>query len=404
MNLTLAQPALRAMLLAAQGLLEPPAEAPTKVAVLDTVRRMGVLQIDTIHIVARSPYLVLWSRLGDYRPAWLDELLAEGSLFEYWSHAACFLPIEDYALYRPTMFSKREPGANWHRWRSQNEAVVRQIHDHVREQGAVRSSAFARTDGKSGTWWSWKPAKMALECLFYQGELMIARRENFQRIYDLHERVLPGWSDANLPTPEAIRRTFLLRAVRALGAVPARWATDYYRQPRRRIAHELAEIARSGDLLAAKVEGWDEPVYIHPDHAELARRAADGELRPTVTTLLSPFDPVVWDRDRAVGLFDFFYRIEVYTPAAKRAYGYFTMPILHRGRLVGRLDPKAHRGKGVFEVKGIHLEPGVPITDELSGELAQAIRRCARWHSTPAVELGATEPPALADALRPYLA
>jgi uncharacterized protein YcaQ len=397
--LELTRDAARAALLAAQGLGAPPPPAQ-KGDVLAAIRRMGALQIDTIHIVARSPYFVLWSRLGAYEPRWLDELLAEGAIFEYWAHAACFLPIEDFALYRRRMLASRSPDDRWGRWGGQHPELVEQVLERVRANGPVRSANFARTDGRAGSWWDWKPEKLVLEMLFQQGVLMIARRENFQRIYDLQERVLPGWDDGALPSPDEVRRRQLLATVRALGVAPARWVPDYFRLPKKGVAAQLAALAAAGELVPVQVTGWDGPAYVHPENLPLVERAATGELRPTVTTLLSPFDPVVWDRARALELFDFHYRIEVYTPAARRAYGYFTLPILHRGQIVGRLDPKAHRDRGVFEVKALHLEPWAAVDDALVAGLAGALRDCAAWHGTPELAIGASDPPELAGALR----
>lgn len=398
----LSQDAARAMLLAAQGMLVPPTRPATKADVLATIRRMGALQIDTIQVVARSPYFVLWSRLGAYVPGWLDELLAEGALFEYWSHAACFLPIESFARYRARMLEKRSPVGRWEVWAAEHAAVIERVHARVREHGPVRSSEFER-EGRGGPWWDWKPEKAALELLFEQGYLMIARRENFQRIYDLQERVLPGWDDALTLPPAEVRRQLLLDGVRCLGLAPARWVPDYYRLSKQRVVAELQGLAREGLLLTVGVTGWSEPGYVHPANLPLLERAAAGELVPTATSLLSPFDPIVWDRARALELFEFHYRIEVYTPAAQRAYGYFTLPILHRGRIVGRLDPKAHRAQGVFELRNIHLEPWVPVTPELLADLAATVAACAAWHATPEVRVLRSDPPELAEALRAAL-
>ena len=400
-EIKLTKPAARALHLAAQQMLGPPRRRAAKADVLAAIRRMGMLQIDTISVVARSPYLVLWSRLGDYQPAWLDELLAEGALFEYWAHEACFLPIEDYGLYRHRM---RDPEAmGWKysaTWMRERAAEVGALLAHVRANGPVRSSDFERSDGKAGGWWEWKPEKRSLEVLFTAGELMIARRHNFQRIYDLAERVHPTWRDEHTPPLDAVRRNFVLRAVRALGLATAAWIPDYHRT--RRPHPDPAALAEEGLLLRARVEGWDEPVYIHPDHADLARRAADGELKPSLTTLLSPFDPIVWDRRRALELFGFDYRLECYTPAAKRQYGYFSLPILRRGALVGRVDAKAHRKAGRFELRSIVLEAGVRPSERLARDVAAAVERCARWHACPQVLLSWATPEAfgalLADA------
>jgi uncharacterized protein YcaQ len=157
---------------------------------------MGALQIDTINVVARSPYLVLWSRLGAYDPKWLDELLTEGAIFEYWSHEACFLPVEDFALYRHRMLNAESLGWKYSRaWVEAHRAEIERLLEYIRERGPVRSIDFERRDGKAGGWWEWKTEKRALETLFTAGELMIARRQNFQRVYDLRERVLPSWDD-----------------------------------------------------------------------------------------------------------------------------------------------------------------------------------------------------------------
>ncbi|MGI4717399.1 MAG: winged helix-turn-helix domain-containing protein [Janthinobacterium lividum] len=390
-------PAARALHLAAQEMLAPPRRRAVKADVLAAIRRMGMLQIDTISVVARSPYLVLWSRLGDYEPAWLDELLAEGSLFEYWAHEACFLPIEDYGLYRHRMLDPEAMGWKYSAsWMRERAAEVAALLEHVRATGPVRSSDFERQigkdGGKAGGWWEWKPEKRSLEVLFTAGELMIARRHNFQRVYDLAGRVHPGWRDEHMPPLDQVRRTFVLHAVRALGLARAAWIPDYHRT--RRPHPDPEALAAEGLLLRARVEGWKEPVYIHPDHAGLARRAAQGALAPSLTTLLSPFDPIVWDRRRALELFGFDYRLECYTPAAKRQYGYFTLPILRRGALVGRVDAKAHRKTGEFALRSIVMEPGVRLSERLVRDVGAAVERCARWHGCPRVRVGHAAPEA----------
>jgi uncharacterized protein YcaQ len=389
--------AARALMLAAQGLHERPPAPATKADVLDTIRRMGVLQIDSISVIARSPYLVLWSRIGSYEPSWLDELLEEGKLFEYWAHAACFIPAEDFNLYRQKMAEQEREGAGL--WLTDHSETVERILHRVKTGGAVRAADFERSDGRKGTWWDRKPEKVALEVLFNAGLLMIARRENFQRIYDLRERVMPGWGDTETLSNEEIRREMALKAVKSLGVALPKWVPDYFRIPKKGIITVLEDLEREGDLLRARIEGWDEPAFVHRDHRGLAEQAASGELRPTLTTLLSPFDPLVWDRARARELFGFDYRIEVYTPMEKRRYGYFTTPILNRGELIGRLDPKAHRKDGVLEVKAIHLEPGVQLTDERVTDLRETLRECAEWHRTPDVVVRRSDPPEIAPVL-----
>lgn len=393
--------AARTLHLAAQGLLTPPRRKAVKADVLDAIRRMAQLQIDTIHVVARSPYLVLFSRLGAYPPSWLDEHLAEGRLFEYWSHEACFVPIEDYGLLRHKMLDPTGMGwkyaADWHE--RHREAIDRLL-EHIRANGPVRSADFAREAGKGNGWWDWKPEKRHLEVLFAIGRLMVAERRNFQRVYDLTERVLPDWDDArDLPPVASVTPDLLRRTCRALGIARADWVADYYRLPRRPYRDELHALADAGELIPVQVEGWKQDSFVHRDYAPILDDAASGKLTSTVTTVLSPFDPVVWDRKRAAALFDFDYVIECYTPAEKRKYGYFVLPLLSRGRLVGRVDAKAHRTTGVFELKALHLEPGVRFSARLAGDLRRALQRCADWHGTPHLEIGAA-PAQWLDALR----
>ncbi|HEX8922041.1 MAG TPA: crosslink repair DNA glycosylase YcaQ family protein, partial [Pyrinomonadaceae bacterium] len=259
---------------------------------------------------------------------------------------------------------------------------------------------FVRTDGKRAGWWEWKPEKRALEMLFTAGELMIARRDKFQRIYDLRERVLPSWDDAGLPSQDETNRTLALKAVRALGITRAPWVADYFRSDKRATTALVPVLADEGHLLRVRVEGWKEEAYVHPDNLKMIEAAASGKLRPRLTTLLSPFDPLVWDRARARAMFDFDYRIECYTPANKRIYGYFTLPILRRGALIGRLDAKAHRKEKFFELKALYLEPGVAASDEVAADIANALLEIAAWHQTPEVKVRRAKPTKLLPLIR----
>jgi uncharacterized protein len=385
----------RNLMLAAQGLAKPPKRPAKKKDVLAAIRRMRVLQIDTINVVARSPYLVLWSRLGDFTPAWLDELLAEGALFEYVSHAMCFPPIEDYPLYRRSMLDGPRGWSTVVPWTRKHTKLVKHVMDRIRQVGGLRSADFETDQKRAGAWWYWKDEKIALECEFILGELMIARRQAFQRVYDLRSRVLPGWDDGpnaeKVPTREDVLQALTLRAVEALGVALAAWVPDYFGLPKTGNTRRLEAFADDGRLERVEIEGLAGPAYRHP-----AAVAVD---QANVTTLLSPFDPLVWDRKRLKDLFGFDYKIECYTPAPKRRFGYFTLPILHRGALVGRLDPKAHRALGHFEVKALALEPGVVPSDELVAGLAAALRRLAAWHGTPELIIRRSEPADLADRL-----
>lgn len=406
--LTLSQ--ARVLQLAAQGLLQAPRRRARREDLIATIQRMRLLQIDSIHVVARSPYLVLYARLGDYPQVWLEEALESGRIAESWAHEACFVTAADIGLHlawRAQVESHHWADKHAARTRDANLEDMHALLERVRESGPVRASDFERADRGVSGWWQWKPEKRWLEAWFASGELMVTRRERFQRVYDLAERVLakldPPLDDSRAGlSREAIRRHFILDSVRALGIAQARWIADYFRLKPAVDESELAPLVSSGDLLRVQVAGWDNAAFVHRDHAGWLESAREGRLRATHTALLSPFDPLVWDRARVREMFDFDYTIECYVPAAKRRYGYYVLPILHRGRLIGRLDAKAHRAEGVFEVKALFLEEGVVPTERMLAEVAQAIAAMAVWHGTPKVRLGRCRPAQLASVLRSH--
>lgn len=397
----LSRQAARSMMLAAQGLLTPLQEPASKQHVLDCIRRMGVLQIDTIHIVARSPYLVLFSRLGDYQPSWLDELEAEGALFEYWAHAACFIPVEDYPLFRRLMLSGSHPNYISPEWLAEQQATIEQVYQRIQNEGPLRSVDFKQTK-RPGLWWNWKDEKRILEHLFNQGDLMIARREKFQRVYDLRQRVLPEWRDNQAPQMEEVQRALVKRSVFCVGLARPEWVADYYRLPKTGLATLLKTLVASGQLILTEVEGFNDPLYVHPDNVWLYEQALADSLKPTLTTLLSPFDPLVWDRARARQLFNFDYAIESYLPAVKRRYGYYCLPILQQGQLLGRLDAKAYRSDRIFEVRALYLEAGIELDESQVEDLANALQRCANWHNCPQVKITGSNPEPLSERLNQF--
>jgi hypothetical protein len=333
----------------------------------------------------------------------LDGLLAEHRIFEHWSHAACFLDVEDYPAYRRMMLDRQRQGAkHWFAWLEAHAPDTERVLQHLREGGPVRSADFERPEGRKGNgWWDWKEEKLALEMLLLRGDVMVTTRRNFQRIYDLRERVLPDWDDSMAMASEDAHRHLMLAAVKALGVGRADWLRDYVRSlaiPIQAVRRRLQAMATDGELLEVAVDGWKTHGYVHPANLGLVDGTDAPPSRP-VTAILSPFDPIVRDRERALELFGFDYRIECYTPAPKRRYGYFTLPILHGERLVGRLDAKAHRAAGVFEVKSIHMEPDAGIDDELVAGLRDTLHRLAAWHGTPEVVVRGVNVAGLADAL-----
>lgn len=264
---TISLTAARALHLAAQGLLSPLKRQARPDDVVSAIQRMGLLQIDTISVVARSPYLVLFSRLGTYQPEWLEQALAGRKLFEYWAHEACFLPIEDFGLLRHRMLAPHDMGWKYSAdWVQQHQAAMDNLLRHIEQQGPVRSADFsAEKKGNSG-WWDWKPEKRHLEILFTAGKLMVAERRNFHRVYDLTERLLPAWDDARHALPaERARRQMLHRTCRYLGIFRAEWLADYYRLKRVAPKALLAELQAQGEISPVQVEGLEGQFYVHED-------------------------------------------------------------------------------------------------------------------------------------------
>lgn len=392
---TLSVQQARLLHLHAQGLLHKPAAVATPAALERAIARMQMLQIDTIHVVARSPYLTLFARVGAYPQAWLDDLLEQGRVAECWAHEASFVPSLDYPLHRACQAMRPQHWAQKHARRAyaDHPRAMDELLVHVGQHGEVRAADFERAPAGAGGWWQWKPEKRWLEAWFAMGELMVARRERFQRVYDLRERVLAKHPCAveKRYNAQNARREAIVRSVCALGIAQTCWIGDYFRLTRVTAA-EVEALVASGQLLRVNVSGWDAPGFVCAQAVQTVQLASQGRLRATHTTLLSPFDPLVWDRARVQAMFDFEYRLECYVPAAKRKFGYFVLPILHRGRLIGRLDAKAHRAEGRFEVKALCMQPGVQPEAGSVRDVARAVASCAAWHGTPKVTFARTQP------------
>jgi len=382
-------------MLASLGLSASPRYKAGKEDLLTAIRQIHNLQIDTISVVARAHQHILWSRLGNYATNWLEELHAEGQLFEYFSHAVCLLPIEDYPLFRALMLEKFIGWSNIQSWGNENAAILDEILNHIHENGAVRSSDF-KSKQSHGTWWDWKVEKVALEHLYYRGDLMIARRESFQRVYDLRERVLPAWDDTQTPAYPAAVLELTRKAIKALGIASLTWSASYFYQKKTETAAAIEQLLAEGVIFPVQIEGVKGgPFFIHAQNQPLIEAALAGQLRATHTTILSPFDPLVSDRGRARDLFDFDYSIGCYTPAPKRKFGYFVLPILHRGQLIGRLDAKAWRKEGRLQVISLYLAPGVRVSAGLTKALAKTLRSYANWQGLSSVTIDRADPEAL---------
>ncbi len=396
---TLSAAQARRIALAAQGFADPrPGGAPDRRHLRRVLARTGLVQIDSVNVLQRAHYVPLYSRLGPYRTELLDAAAYRKprELFEYWGHEASYLPVGLHPYFRWRM-------ADGHAWGGvtrlarEQPSLLRWVLEEVRAKGPVTAGELeADAPRRTDNWgWNWSDAKKALEWLFWRGEVLVSRRNSgFARLYDLPERVLPAEVlAAPTPAPADAMRELVRVAGTALGVATEADLRDYFRLPVAGARQAVRELIEAGELSPVEVDGWRQPAYLHRD-ARLPRwiRAA---------TLLSPFDPVIWRRERVERVFGFTYRIEIYTPAARRVYGYYVLPFLLGDRLVARVDLKADRVAGVLRVPGAWAEPAAP--PDAPELLAAELHRLAGWLGLSAVaapERGDD----LADALRELLA
>lgn len=347
-------------------------------ALADLVRQLGVVQIDSVNVLIRSHYLPIFSRRGAYPCALLEHTAYDQRLlFEYWGHEASFLPVELYPLFRWRMDDARSGAGTWGRLRryaTSHKSLVAAAIEQIRERGALGASELTGAGKSKGSWWGWSQGKEILEWLFWIGDVTTARRRNFERLYDLTERVLPE-SVRALPVPsrEQAQRELMLIGARAMGVATARDLRDYYRLPAKDAAARLNELVEQGQLLPVAVEGWKHQGYLHRE-AKIPRPAQAAE----VAALLSPFDSLIWERQRTERLFDFHFRLEIYTPIHKRLHGYYVLPLLLGDRIVGRVDLKSDRQSGRLQVKGGSVEPGVTARQVVE-PLARLLSELTQW-------------------------
>lgn len=356
------------------------------------------VQLDSVNAVARTHELVPFSRLGPYDPAELRRVVyGERVMFEYWGHAMSWVPMAEYRYFLPRMERRRtEPRGWWGDVRARYPELYPAVLERIRSEGPLGTSAFEDPRDGRGSWWDLKPAKLVLEDLFDQGILMVAdRRSGFQRVYDLAERVLPPGLDLSRPSDDAAARHLLLRAARALGVGTARDLADYFRLRLTEANRALRDLLEARSVVSAAVEGWKETAYAPPEL--LGRSPRRPRHRPM---LLSPFDPLVWERSRALRLFGFEYRIEIYTPEPKRRYGYYVLPLLADGRLIGRVDARNDRAGRTLNVPAAYLEPEFGRHEAAPMAMATALGDLARFLRAERIIVGRTEPARLLEPLR----
>lgn len=336
------------------------------------IARMGVLQIDSVNVFARSHYMPLFSRLGSYDPAALDRIVfrrRRPTHIEYLAHEAAFMPIADWPLWGFRREAVRARSGRWGGWALENADVVDRVRAELGERGPLKPSEILSVErqARGGPWWDWDHVKRALEYLWGIGEVTIAGRDGFERVYGLASAVLPAEVLFDLPREEAIHE-LVRRAARAHGVATIADLDDYYRiRDQRAVRAAVDSLVVSGELSPIAVEGWNRPAWIHRD-ARVPRAISQ-------TALLTPFDPVVWFRDRAERVFDFAYRIEIYVPGPKRRHGYYSLPLLVDDRIAGRIDLKADRAAGILRVQSAWWEHGGADPARVAVEL----RRAAEW-------------------------
>ena len=362
---------LRRIALNQQGLLKADSFGRGKLATLRAIEHIGYVQIDTISVVERAHHHVLWSRVSNYTPKFLDQLVKQRKLFEYWFHAASWLPMRDYRFALPRM-NKINGERGW--FVNCDKKLIRLILERVREEGPLRARDFEDTRKGKKEWWDWKPAKQALEQLFMQGELMVGGREGFQKVYDLPERVLPDWVDTREPGMEEYASHLIDTSLRAHGFATQK-TISYLRKGqvlREAIREQLQLRIDAGSITTVALK---DSSLVYADAELLETRAPRSS---AIVRILSPFDNAVIQRQRGRDLFDFDYQIECYLPQPKRQFGYFCLPVLYRDRFVGRIDCKAHRKQKRLEVKSVHIEH--QIDDEFGEALDIAMQSFAAFN------------------------
>jgi uncharacterized protein len=364
----------RRVALAAQGFANGRPARPDGRALGRVLKDVGLLQIDSVNVLARGHYLTLFGRLGPYPLELVDKAAwyAPRRLFEYWGHEASLLPVTTQPLLRWRMQRAHDDAwGSMRRVAKERPELVERVLAEVGERGPVAASEVEEVGSRRGEpWWSWSDTKRAFEFLFWSGLITSARRRNFERLYDLSERVLPRVVvTAPTPEPEDAQRELVRIAARSLGVAAERDLRDYFRLPLAETRARVADLVDAGELLPVNVEGWKTPAYLW--HGTSVPRRVDAR------ALIGPFDSLIWERSRVERLFGFRYRIEIYVPAPKRVHGYYVLPFLLGDRLVARVDLKADRPAGELRVRGAHAEPDAPPAT--AAALTEELRAMAGW-------------------------
>lgn len=393
---TLSAAEARRLAITAQGLTRPkPRTTPGRAHLKRVLDHVGLIQIDSVNVLTRSHYLPVFARLGDY-PQTLLEDAAWGprrTLFEYWGHEASLIPVEMQPLFRWRMEEARRGEGVWsgvRKYGEENQPFIREVLKEVERRGPISSGELENAGKAKGGWWGWSDGKRAMEWLFWAGLITTKTRRGFERLYDLPERALPrAVIEAPRPGKDEAQRELIRVAARAMGVATEQDLRDYFRMGVADTRERVAELVETGDLEPVAVKGWRNPGYLGPD--------ARAPSRVRTSALLSPFDSLVWRRERTERMFGFRYRLEIYTPAEKRVFGYYVLPWLLNDRIAARVDLKSDRATGRLLVKAAHAEEGERAA-EIAGPLLADLRAMAGWLGLGEVAVEGGEP--LAGALR----
>jgi uncharacterized protein len=377
---------LRRLALAAQGLLQAQPYGRGLAGARKAISHLGYVQVDTISVVQRAHHHVLHSRVPGFKPAMTNQMLREGDIFEYWAHAAAFLPIADFRFSLPYKHAIKSGQTHW--YRNPDKTLMGELLARIRSDGPLRSRDVESSTRKQTGWWDWKPAKKALEQLYMQGDLMVCDREGFQKTYDLTERVLPSHVNSQMPTLEEFAQHLVDQQLRCHGFASLKGLTYQRRNPalRKAVKTLLEERLLQGDLERVEVSGGETFVLESGVLEQPLPRLKNRML------ILSPFDNSVIQRERLRAVFQYDYQLECYVPEAKRQYGYFCLPLLYRDAFIGRMDCKAHRKTRHLQIKLLHLEPHRFDEGAVVAAFADAIRQFCHFQECDSVSLDRVHP------------
>lgn len=372
---------LRRLALAAQGLLQAQSFGRGLVGARKAIQHIGYVQIDTISVVERAHHHVFHARVPNFEPAMTNTMLRDGDIFEYWTHAAAFLPIADFRFSLPYKHAIKSGQTHW--YKTPDRKLMGELLARIRSDGLLRSRDLETNTAKRAGWWDWKPAKKALEQLYMQGDLMVSDREGFQKTYDLTERVLPSQVNAQMPSMEEFAAHIVDQQLRCHGLVSLKGLTYQRRNP------ELRKAVK--DLVNERlVQRTLEQVQVSSGEVFVLETGALERALPRLSNrmlILSPFDNSVIQRERLNALFQYDYQIECYVPAAKRRYGYFSLPLLYRDEFIGRMDCKAHRKTRHLEIKSLHFEQHTVDESLLIAAFVNAITEFCHFQQCDSVSL-----------------